>query len=195
MTRPSWATAAPPTRRSWEVVHCETNRLCWYGEDVEAERPRLLTQVGLPEGTDEDTARRVTARVLRGSETVGLLRPGRVATVVDTVTEAGTLWTVAEWSDGTPLAELSAERGTFSCVCTARIGLKLLYRAPEGLSVALPAGTAARLGADPSRGRRPRHPAPLSQWLRDELVRTGHRPADALAVEGARAPAIGALEC
>ncbi|RZU36640.1 protein kinase-like protein [Streptomyces sp. BK022] len=109
-----------------EVVHRETNRVCWYGEDVEAERPRLLTQVGLPEGTDEDTARRVTARVLRRSETMSLLRPGRVATVVDAVTEAGTLWTVTEWTDATPLGELITEKGTFSYVRTARIGLELL---------------------------------------------------------------------
>ncbi|MFD4543539.1 hypothetical protein [Streptomyces bauhiniae] len=53
---------------------------------------------------------------------MGLLRPGRVATVVDTVIEAGTLWTVAEWIDGTPLAELSAERGTFSYVRTPASG-------------------------------------------------------------------------
>ncbi|MFJ6846705.1 serine/threonine protein kinase [Streptomyces griseoluteus] len=112
--------------RVLEIVHRETNRVCWYGEDVEAGRPRLLTQVGLPEGTDEDTARRVTARVLRRSETMSLLRPGRVATVVDAVTEAGTLWTVAEWIDGTPLAELVAEKGTFSYVRAARIGLELL---------------------------------------------------------------------
>ncbi|MGW1135379.1 serine/threonine protein kinase [Streptomyces griseoluteus] len=112
--------------RLLEVVHSETNRVCWYGEDVEAERPRLLTQVGLPEGTDEDTARRIGARVLRGSETVGLLRPGRVATVVDAVTEAGTLWTVAEWIDGTPLGQLCAEKGMFSYVRAARIGLELL---------------------------------------------------------------------
>lgn len=112
--------------RILEVVHSETNRVCWYGEDVEAERPRLLTQVGLPEGADEDTARRITARVLRRSETMGLLRPGRVATVVDAVTEAGTLWTVAEWIDGTPLGELITEKGMFSYVRTARIGLELL---------------------------------------------------------------------
>ncbi|MFF9373831.1 serine/threonine protein kinase [Streptomyces griseoluteus] len=112
--------------RILKVVHRETNRVCWYGEDVEAERPRLLTQVGLPEGTDEDTARRITARVLRRSETVGLLRPGQVATVVDAVTEAGTLWTVAEWIDGTPLGQLITEKGMFSYVRTARIGLELL---------------------------------------------------------------------
>ncbi|MGV9253331.1 serine/threonine protein kinase [Streptomyces sp. NPDC003697] len=112
--------------RLLEVVHRETNRVCWYGEDVEAARPRLLTQVDLPEGADEDTARRITARVLRASEAMGLLRPGRVATVVDAVVEAGTLWTVTEWIDGTPLGELVTAKGTFSYVRTARIGLELL---------------------------------------------------------------------
>ncbi|MFJ8199280.1 serine/threonine protein kinase [Streptomyces sp. NPDC096152] len=112
--------------RLLEVVHRETNQVCWYGEDVEAERPRLLTQTGLPAGTGEESARRVTARVTRTAETMGLLRPGRVATVVDAVTEAGTLWTVTEWIDGTPLGELLAADGAFNYVRTSRIGLELL---------------------------------------------------------------------
>ncbi|GAA0918905.1 hypothetical protein GCM10009549_36770 [Streptomyces thermoalcalitolerans] len=112
--------------RLLEVLHRETNHICWYGEDSETECPRLLTQTGLPEGTGQDDARRITARVLRMSETMGLLRPGRVATVVDAVVEAGTLWTVAEWVDGVPLGELLAREGAFTPVRAARIGLDLL---------------------------------------------------------------------
>jgi hypothetical protein len=112
--------------RLLEAVHRETNHVCWYGEDVGAERPRLLTQTGLPAGTGQDDARLITARVTRMSEAMGLLRPGRIATVVDAVVEAGTLWTVTEWIDGTPLGELLARKGTFNYVRAARIGLELL---------------------------------------------------------------------
>lgn len=112
--------------RLLEILHRETNHICWYGEDGETERPLLLTQTGLPEGTGQDGARRITARVLRMSETMGLLRPGRVATVVDAVVEAGTLWTVAEWIDGVPLGELLAREGALPPARAARIGLELL---------------------------------------------------------------------
>jgi serine/threonine protein kinase len=112
--------------RLLEIVHRERNQICWYGEDIEAERPRLLTQTGLPEDTGEDDARRLTARIVRTSEIMGLLRPGRVATVVDAIAEAGTLWTVTEWIDGTPLGQLLAEKGTFSHARAARIGLEVL---------------------------------------------------------------------
>ncbi|WP_079189133.1 serine/threonine protein kinase, partial [Streptomyces kebangsaanensis] len=112
--------------RLLEAVHRETNHVCWYGEDLEAERPRLLTQTVLPEGTGQDDARRITARIMRMSETMGLLRPGRIATVVDAVVEAGTLWTVTEWIDGTPLGELLAREGAFGHVRAARVGLELL---------------------------------------------------------------------
>ncbi|MER6984644.1 serine/threonine-protein kinase, partial [Streptomyces carpinensis] len=112
--------------RLLQVVHRGTNHVCWYGEDVTAERPRLVTQIGLPAGTDPETARRITARVMRTSETMVVLRPGRVATVVDAVTQAGTLWTVTEWIDGTPLGELLAEQGPFTYVRAARIGLEVL---------------------------------------------------------------------
>ncbi|MET8244464.1 serine/threonine-protein kinase [Streptomyces sp. NPDC005202] len=112
--------------RLLDVVHRETNRICWYGEDVEAERPRLLTQVALPADAGEESARRITARIMRTSETMGLMRPGRVATVVDAIVETGTLWTVTEWIDGTPLGELLAQEGTFNYVRAARIGLELL---------------------------------------------------------------------
>ncbi|MBG0857534.1 serine/threonine protein kinase [Streptomyces spinoverrucosus] len=112
--------------RLLEVVHRETNRVCWYGEDVEAGRPCLLTQVGLPGEPDGDAARRTVGRIMRASETMGRLCPGRVATVVDAVAEEGALWTVTEWIGGTPLGELLAEHGSFNYVRAARIGLELL---------------------------------------------------------------------
>lgn len=112
--------------RLLEVLHRETNRICWYGEDVEAGRPCLLTQIGLPPDPDGEGARRATARVIRMSETMGRLCPGRLATVVDAVAEYGTLWTVTEWIEGTPLGELLEREGTFDYVRTARIGLDLL---------------------------------------------------------------------
>ncbi|WP_141310107.1 serine/threonine-protein kinase [Streptomyces spinoverrucosus] len=112
--------------RLLEVVHRETNRVCWYGEDVEAGRPCLLTQVGLPGEPDGDAARRTIGRIMRTSETMARLCPGRVATVVDAVAEQGALWTVTEWIGGTPLGELLAEHGSFNYVRAARIGLELL---------------------------------------------------------------------
>jgi serine/threonine protein kinase len=112
--------------RLLEVLHRETNRVCWYGEDVTAGRPRLITQIGLPVDPDEEGARRATARVIRMAETMGLVCPGRVAAVVDAVEESGTLWVVTEWIDGTPLGELLARQGTFSYVRAARIGLEVL---------------------------------------------------------------------
>ncbi|MEU9479320.1 protein kinase [Streptomyces sp. NPDC048191] len=112
--------------RLLEVFARETNRLWWYADDVAAEQPRLVAQTTLPEPADDDTARRVTARVVRTSETMRLLCPGQVAAVVDAVVEAGTLWTVTEWIDGTPLAELLGREGAFNTVRAARIGLQLL---------------------------------------------------------------------
>ncbi|MGW4598628.1 protein kinase domain-containing protein [Streptomyces sp. NPDC004457] len=112
--------------RLLEVFSRETNRLWWYAEDVAARQPRLVAQTALPEPVDREAARRVTARVVRTSETVRLLRPGRVAAVVDAVVEAGTLWTVTEWVDGTPLGELLAREGSFHPVRAARLGLELL---------------------------------------------------------------------
>ncbi|WP_461086152.1 serine/threonine protein kinase [Streptomyces deserti] len=114
--------------RLLEIIHRETNRIYWYGEDIgggETSRPCLVTQIGLPQDPYE-TERRAAARVLRTSENMALLCPGRIATVIDAVEEAGALWTVTEWIDGTPLAELLAEQGTFNYVRTARIGLELL---------------------------------------------------------------------
>ncbi|MFJ7151351.1 protein kinase [Streptomyces sp. NPDC100445] len=112
--------------RLMEVFARETNRLWWYAEDTAAQRPRLVTQTALPSPVAEDTARRVTARVVRTSEAMRLLRPGQVAAVVDAVVEAGTLWTVTEWIDGTPLAALLAREGPLSPVRAARTGLELL---------------------------------------------------------------------
>ncbi|GGS60362.1 protein kinase domain-containing protein [Streptomyces cinerochromogenes] len=112
--------------RLLEVFARETNRLWWYAEDVTAQQPRLVAQTALPDPATEDTARRVTGRVVRTSETMRLLRPGQVAAVVDAVVEAGTLWTVTEWVDGTPLGELLAREGSFHPVRAARLGLELL---------------------------------------------------------------------
>lgn len=112
--------------RLLEVFSRETNRLWWYAEDVAAEQPRLVAQTALPEPVGQDTARRVTARVVRTSQTMRLLRPGQVAAVVDAVVEAGALWTVTEWIDGTPLGELLAREGSFHPVRAARLGLELL---------------------------------------------------------------------
>lgn len=109
-----------------DVVHRETNRVSYYGEDTETERPCLLTQIGLPDDPSPVDGRRATSRILRTSERMGLLRPGAVATVVDTVEESGSLWIITEWIDGTPLGELLAQQGTFNYVRAARIGLELL---------------------------------------------------------------------
>ncbi|MFF4804960.1 serine/threonine protein kinase [Streptomyces sp. NPDC001351] len=109
-----------------DVVHQETNRICWYGKDVNVGRAYLLTQIALPVDPDAEAAPRATARVIRMSETMGLMCPGAVATVVDAVEQDGTLWTVTEWIDGTPLSELVAQQGTFNYVRAARIGLELL---------------------------------------------------------------------
>ncbi|MGW5618213.1 serine/threonine-protein kinase [Streptomyces sp. NPDC003877] len=114
--------------RLLEIIQRETNRICWYAEDLgagEVSRPCLLTQVGLPDDPSGNE-RRTAARLLRASESMALLRPGRIATVVDAMEEAGALWTVNEWIDGTPLNELLSEQGTFNYVRAARIGLGVL---------------------------------------------------------------------
>ncbi|EPJ36297.1 putative Serine/threonine-protein kinase PkaA [Streptomyces afghaniensis 772] len=114
--------------RLLEIIQRETNRICWYAEDLgagEVSRPCLVTQIGLPDDAYE-TERRAAGRLLRTSERMALLCPGRIATVVDAAEEAGTLWTVNEWIDGTPLGELLSEQGTFNCVRAARVGLELL---------------------------------------------------------------------
>ncbi|HLL36087.1 MAG TPA: serine/threonine protein kinase [Streptomyces sp.] len=112
--------------RLLDVVHRETNRVCWYGEDIEAGRPCLVTGTRLPEAPGGDGGRRIVGRVIRVSETVERLCPGRVAPVLDAVVEDDVLWTVCDWVGGTPLGELLAERGPFHYVRAARIGLELL---------------------------------------------------------------------
>ncbi|MFF5022658.1 protein kinase [Streptomyces collinus] len=109
-----------------EVVARETNRLWWHAEDVTAHRSLLASQVALPADCDADTLRRATARVVRTSEIMRLLCPGRVAAVVDAVVEGGDLWTVAERIDGTPLSELLDRTGPFGPARAARIGLDVL---------------------------------------------------------------------
>ncbi|WP_079657646.1 serine/threonine protein kinase [Streptomyces sp. 3214.6] len=115
--------------RLLDVVHQETNRVSWYGEYVEdtgAARPCLVTRIGLPPDQGEEKARQAADRVLRMSETVARLCPGRIATVVDAVQEEGSLWTVTEWIDGLPLGQLLAQKGAFTPARAAAIGLELL---------------------------------------------------------------------
>ncbi|MGW1648787.1 serine/threonine protein kinase [Streptomyces eurythermus] len=112
--------------RLLEVFSRETDRLWWYAEDLVAGRPRLVARTVLPGSAGEDTARRLTTRVLHACETMRLLRPGRVAEVVDAVVEGGALWTVTEWIDGTPLGELLARKGPLDPARAARLGLDLL---------------------------------------------------------------------
>lgn len=112
--------------RPLDVLHRETNRTCWYGEDVSVERPCLLTEIGLPASTDEETALRTAAGVVRMSKTMRVVSPGRIASVVDAVVQEGVLWTVTEPVDGIPLGELLAQRGTFDHAQAARVGLELL---------------------------------------------------------------------
>ncbi|MDX3456478.1 protein kinase [Streptomyces sp. ME02-8801-2C] len=112
--------------RLLDVVHRETNRVSWAGEDTASERPVVLTQIQLPPDPREQTARRTIARVMRASEILGLVLPGRVGVVIDVLEEFGTLWTVAEWIDGTPLSELLERQGTFNYVRAARIALEVL---------------------------------------------------------------------
>ncbi|MFE6823164.1 serine/threonine protein kinase [Streptomyces sp. NPDC057690] len=112
-----------------DAVHRETNRVGWYGEYVEdtgTARPCLVTRIGLPAGQGEEKARQAADRVLRMSETMARLCPGRIATVVDAVEEAGSLWTVTEWIDGLPLSQLIEQKGSFSPARAASIGLQLL---------------------------------------------------------------------
>ncbi|MFH8662478.1 serine/threonine protein kinase [Streptomyces afghaniensis] len=114
--------------RLLEIIQRETNRICWYAEDLgagEVSRPCLVTQIGLPDDAYE-AERRAAGRLLRTSERMALLCRGRIATVVDAAEEAGTLWTVNEWIDGTPLGELLSEQGMFNYVRAARVGLELL---------------------------------------------------------------------
>ncbi|WP_053127031.1 serine/threonine protein kinase [Streptomyces ambofaciens] len=112
--------------RLLDVVHRETNRLCWSGQDAETGRPCLVTQIALPEDHAAQTARRATGRVVRTCETMRSLCPGRIAAVSDAVVTDGVLWTVTERVAGVPLGELLDGQGRFNYARTARIGLELL---------------------------------------------------------------------
>ncbi|WP_414106878.1 serine/threonine-protein kinase [Streptomyces sp. CWNU-52B] len=102
------------------------NCVCWYGEDIEYARPRLLTQTRLPPDPSPGRAGRAAARIVYTSEVMGLRCPGSVAGVIDVVEESGNLWTVVEWIDGMPLGEFLHQYGALDHVRAARIGLDLL---------------------------------------------------------------------
>ncbi|MFF3718941.1 serine/threonine protein kinase [Streptomyces prasinus] len=108
-----------------EIIHRETNHVCWYADDLGTGRPCLVTQVALPGDTGE-AVRHAPSHVLRATGVMERLCPGRIAAVVDSVHEDGFLWTVAAWVDGIPLGELLAAQGPFTSVRAARIGLELL---------------------------------------------------------------------
>ncbi|MFJ1661293.1 serine/threonine-protein kinase [Streptomyces anthocyanicus] len=112
--------------RLFEVVQCETNRVCWSGEDATTGRPCLVTRIELPEGRAGEAARRAPGRVIRTGETMASLCPGRIAPVLDAVVADGMLWTVTEWVAGVPLGDLLDRRGAFGWARAARVGLELL---------------------------------------------------------------------
>lgn len=111
--------------RTLEVVHREQGRTVWLGEDADFARPVTLTESRLAPLRPEVTSRRTIARILRESEAMESLCPGRIATVLDVVDDNGVLWTVTERIDGTPLGEI-LERGPLNHVRAARIGLGIL---------------------------------------------------------------------
>jgi hypothetical protein len=115
--------------RLQEVVHREVNSVCWYAEDTEQARPRLLTQTQLPPGTPQSPAEHTLARITHASEVMGVRCPGGVANVVDVIDvaeEFGSLWTVVEWIDGIPLGEFLEQYGALDPVRAAGVGLDLL---------------------------------------------------------------------
>ncbi|MFJ6657203.1 serine/threonine-protein kinase [Streptomyces sp. NPDC091377] len=112
--------------RLLEVVHRETNRVAWYGEEARSDRPCLLTRIALPADGGGGTAHRATGRVTRTSEAVRALCPGQVPETVDAFEEAGALWTVTAWPGGTPLTALLAQSGPLPPERAARLGLELL---------------------------------------------------------------------
>ncbi|EGX54539.1 serine/threonine protein kinase, partial [Streptomyces zinciresistens K42] len=109
-----------------DVVHRETNRVGHRAEDMATGRPCLVTRITLPGEQSAQDGRRATARVVRVSERMALLRPGRVARVRDVGADAGSLWVVTEWIDGTPLTELLDRQGSFDHARAAGIALGLL---------------------------------------------------------------------
>ncbi|WP_185930974.1 MULTISPECIES: serine/threonine-protein kinase [unclassified Streptomyces] len=108
-----------------EIIHREPNRVGWSAEDLQTGLSCLATLTELPPDAGE-AARRAPSRVLRATESVARLCPGRVATVLDTVEEDGCLWTVTAWIDGTPLTEVLAAQGRLNHVRAARIALEVL---------------------------------------------------------------------
>ncbi|MFE7071784.1 serine/threonine-protein kinase [Streptomyces sp. NPDC057620] len=112
--------------RLQEVVHHEVGCVCWYGEDIQYARPRLLTQTPLPPDPVEDWAGPAVARIRHASEVMGLRCTGAVAGVIDVVEEYGSLWTVVEWIDGMPLGEFLDQYGPLDHARAARIGLDVL---------------------------------------------------------------------
>ncbi len=111
--------------RPVEITHRETNRVRWYADDLRTGRPFLVTRIGLPPDAG-DAVRRAPSRVLRTAGIVSRLCPERTATVVETAVEAGFLWIVTAWIDGTPLDDVLAGEGAFDPVRAARTGLDLL---------------------------------------------------------------------
>ncbi|MEV7320916.1 serine/threonine-protein kinase [Streptomyces sp. NPDC093970] len=112
--------------RLLEVADREPNRVSWYAQDTQAGRPRLVTRIEVPDALTPDVVRRTTSRILRTSEVMGALRPGRVAMAIDAFEEAGALWTVTELIDGTPLSELLGRQTPFDFARAARITLEVL---------------------------------------------------------------------
>ncbi|MFJ8363400.1 protein kinase [Streptomyces sp. NPDC093984] len=111
--------------RTLEVVHREEGRTVWLGQDADFARPVTLTESRLAPLRPEVTSRRTIARILRESEAMESLCPGRIATVLDVVDDNGVLWTVTERIDGTPLGQI-LDRGPLNHVRAARIGLGIL---------------------------------------------------------------------
>lgn len=111
--------------RLLEVVHREEGRVGWHGEDVEFGRQVALTRSRLPDHLRERAGHRTAARILRESERMGLVCPGRIPAVVDVIEDNGFLWTVTERPAGAPLSEILGN-GPLNYVRTARIGLGLL---------------------------------------------------------------------
>ncbi|MFJ4833449.1 serine/threonine-protein kinase [Streptomyces sp. NPDC088747] len=108
-----------------EIVHREEGRVGWHGQDLEFRRPVALTRTRLPGHPRERAGHRTATRVLRESERMELVCPGKVATVVDVIEDNDFLWTVTERPAGAPLSELLAG-GPLNYFRAARIGLKLL---------------------------------------------------------------------
>jgi serine/threonine protein kinase len=98
----------------------------WRGEDAKSGRQVAIRELRLPEGTDATARRRLVARMLRETELMSLVRPGRVVTVVDVAEEDGRLWQVAELVEARPLSEVLAHEGAMDPVSAVRLGLDLL---------------------------------------------------------------------